>query len=337
MKLIKMFKGDRKMEGLKRLEIGLMMLVMVVLLSVPMMSQAEEGSPALPEINYPIEDNNLVVALGGTLDTINSAMVKEGPVEFEEIKKDTSTLASVDIYNLQTIPDELSHMELRESSGETFGLPTTVPEGHCSYGNAKCLSGGHHTSIDYAGPDGGIPRFAAVATNSGTVVEAELLSSNDHGMGNNVIIKHDNGIYSSYSHLASIDSKIKKGAPVSKGQTIGIIGSSGYGDSYCYLKGKATSSKCKGKKDVNVNNNLHFEMKTCGKSSSCSGKQSWGFLRARCRCDFQPVALSGGLLTPFMPGVADPLPTPCCDKIAARPPPREHGPFYARPPLTHPP
>ncbi|KJU85533.1 secreted protein containing Peptidase M23 domain protein [Candidatus Magnetobacterium bavaricum] len=247
MKLIKMFRGYGKMKILK---IGLMMLSMIVLLSVPMVLQSEEGSPALPEIDYPIVNNNMVAALEvvPNIDIINSAPI--------------------------SIPDELSHMA---SSDKTFDLPTKVSEGNCLYGNTKCLTGKHHhTSIDYAGPDGGIPRFAAVAISSGTVVEAERLSRNDHGMGNNVIIKHDNGIYSSYSHLAYIDSKIKKGAPVSKGQTIGIIGSSGYGDRYCYLKGKATSSKCKGKKDVNINNHLHFEIKTCGKSSSCTGKQSWG-------------------------------------------------------------
>ncbi|MBF0336673.1 MAG: M23 family metallopeptidase [Nitrospirae bacterium] len=109
------------------------------------------------------------------------------------------------------------------------------------------------TGIDYSGFG------TAVATSSGTVVVAETLSSKDHGMGNNVIIQHDNGIYSSYSHLASIDSKIKKGNTVSKGQTIGTIGGSGYGKTNYW------------------GTHLHFEIKTCGKSSSCSNGQFWGY------------------------------------------------------------
>lgn len=61
-----------------------------------------------------------------------------------------------------------------------------------------------------------------VAAESGTVVSAGWNSS---GFGYAVTIRHANGLYSLYGHLSSIS--VRAGQSVSRGQAIGVIGSTG--------------------------------------------------------------------------------------------------------------
>lgn len=125
-----------------------------------------------------------------------------------------------------------------------IGKPTSLPPTPgCGYGSTSCKKPNHyHTGIDYAG-DG-----TAVAAARGEVSRVESTSVNDHGMGNNVIVKHTLGdcstIYSSYSHLAKHTVKFKDA--VAMGQEIGKTGGTGY---------------CKGV-PCKWGTHLHFEMKT---------------------------------------------------------------------------
>lgn len=73
-----------------------------------------------------------------------------------------------------------------------------------------------YNAIDIAG-SGNI-----FATESGTVISAGWQSG---GFGNAVVIKHANGLYSLYGHLASIN--VKAGQSVTRGQVIGLMGSTG--------------------------------------------------------------------------------------------------------------
>lgn len=73
-----------------------------------------------------------------------------------------------------------------------------------------------YNAIDIAG-SGNI-----LATESGTVVSAGWQSG---GFGNAVVIKHSNGLYSLYGHLASVS--VKAGQSVTRGQVIGVMGSTG--------------------------------------------------------------------------------------------------------------
>ena len=77
-----------------------------------------------------------------------------------------------------------------------------------------------HKGIDIAGLGYGKPIYSA---NNGTVYLAKYSSS----YGNYVVINHNNGYYTLYAHMKSIDSKIKVGKTVSRGQVIGYIGSTG--------------------------------------------------------------------------------------------------------------
>lgn len=81
------------------------------------------------------------------------------------------------------------------------------------------LGGGteHHDGIDLTGSTG----QTVMAARDGVVVEAGF----DASCGNHVIVKHDNGYYTYYFHLTSIE--VSNGANVSVGQRIGGMGTTG--------------------------------------------------------------------------------------------------------------
>ena len=80
------------------------------------------------------------------------------------------------------------------------------------------FSGGHR-GIDIIAPYGN-PVYAA---GNGVVVLAAM--GYNGGFGNMVEIDHGGGIISRYAHLSAIH--VAPGARVTKGQTIGLIGTSG--------------------------------------------------------------------------------------------------------------
>jgi murein DD-endopeptidase MepM/ murein hydrolase activator NlpD len=77
---------------------------------------------------------------------------------------------------------------------------------------------GRHSGLDIAAPLG----TPVVASNNGVVVLARLL----HVTGNTVILDHGSNLFSSYSHLERIEAKV--GQQVTKGQTIGTVGNTGF-------------------------------------------------------------------------------------------------------------
>lgn len=76
-----------------------------------------------------------------------------------------------------------------------------------------------HEGLDISGTGYGSPIYAA---NNGTVDRAGYTSTN----GNYIYINHNNGYYSIYAHLASIN--VTVGQAVSMGDKIGTMGQSGY-------------------------------------------------------------------------------------------------------------
>ncbi|MDF2544860.1 MAG: hypothetical protein K0S47_4578 [Herbinix sp.] len=92
------------------------------------------------------------------------------------------------------------------------------------YGNAskgKHVTKGGGTilgAMDISGPDSDI-----LAAESGTVTAV----SYDSGWGNSITIQHDNGFYSFYAHLKDKSITVAVGSKVSKGQKIGVMGSTG--------------------------------------------------------------------------------------------------------------
>ncbi|MDR3309774.1 MAG: M23 family metallopeptidase [Oscillospiraceae bacterium] len=75
-----------------------------------------------------------------------------------------------------------------------------------------------HTGVDIGG---GINGKNIVAADSGTVILATYNSS----YGNYVVINHGNGYTTLYAHMQKM--KVKKGDKVTKGDVIGLVGSTG--------------------------------------------------------------------------------------------------------------
>ncbi|MBX2878862.1 MAG: M23 family metallopeptidase [Granulosicoccus sp.] len=76
-----------------------------------------------------------------------------------------------------------------------------------------------HKGIDYAAPIG----TEVYAAESG-VVDKKYLSKS---YGNYVRIKHENDFYTAYAHLDSIVDGLAEGTPVTRGQVIGKVGTTG--------------------------------------------------------------------------------------------------------------
>lgn len=74
-----------------------------------------------------------------------------------------------------------------------------------------------HNGIDVAAPSGA----NIIAAASGEVITSEYSSS----YGNYIVINHGSGVTTLYAHMSA--RKVSKGAKVSQGQTIGLVGSTG--------------------------------------------------------------------------------------------------------------
>ncbi len=106
--------------------------------------------------------------------------------------------------------------------GGEFRWPTKATRITSYYGTRKdpiTKKSSMHTGIDI-GSGMGTEIYAA---NSGTVVVAGWSSK---GYGNYVVIDHGGGKSTLYAHMSKI--KTKKGAKVTKGDVIGLVGSTGY-------------------------------------------------------------------------------------------------------------
>lgn len=78
-----------------------------------------------------------------------------------------------------------------------------------------------HAGVDLAITSGPGP---VVAASAGTVVRAGPYG----GLGNEVTLRHPNGVETLYGHMSKIDPAIKPGATVAEGQVLGTEGSTGH-------------------------------------------------------------------------------------------------------------
>lgn len=104
----------------------------------------------------------------------------------------------------------------------------------------SAIYGTSHGGVDiWSDTDGNIhqwswvDKFPVYAIASGTILKASdsqipnNSDLNDKGLGNYIVIQHDNGYLSSYGHLSTGSFKVKAGDKVTQGQIIAYIGSSG--------------------------------------------------------------------------------------------------------------
>lgn len=117
--------------------------------------------------------------------------------------------------NLQVKNGTLNKQDFEKEVGNSIFIWPTIGGTITSYQGPRW--GKFHKGIDIARPTD----YSILAASSGTVIYAGWIN----GYGNTIQIKHENGYTTQYAHLASI--KVKKGQAVSKGNTIGIMGSTG--------------------------------------------------------------------------------------------------------------
>ncbi|RLV09776.1 peptidase [Streptomyces griseocarneus] len=83
--------------------------------------------------------------------------------------------------------------------------------------SSSLWSSGSHTGVDFHAESG----TSVHAVGAGTIVEAGWGGA----YGNNVVIRHNDGTYTQYGHLSSID--VSVGQSVTAGQQIGLSGATG--------------------------------------------------------------------------------------------------------------
>lgn len=106
-------------------------------------------------------------------------------------------------------------------TGGTWAWPTN--SGYKITSNYAWRWGKLHAALDIAW----LPRRSpAYAAGDGVVVTATKGTGSAWSLGNYVVIRHDNGIYTQYAHLDVIS--VREGQTVRKGQVVGGIGDTGH-------------------------------------------------------------------------------------------------------------
>ena len=126
-------------------------------------------------------------------------------------------------------------------STASWGWPTDSGYTFSSYYGYRLQvfgEGNFHSGVDIAGTGYGSKVYAA---NNGVIQTMEYV----YNYGYHIIINHNNGYYTVYAHMKGFAPNISVGSTVSRGQTIGYVGNSGW----------ATGP------------HLHYEIRTCARYS----------------------------------------------------------------------
>lgn len=153
---------------------------------------------------------------------------------------------------------------------QIFSFPAYGGSVGYTFNDTKAAAPGkYHTGIDCWGP--GYKSTYIQASSIGTVHGLTVNGQNDHGMGNCIILRHNVIIssggattpyYTVYAHMDGIVNGLACGQTVQRGQVIGIMGSTGYGERYYW--GRTP--------------HLHFEVKTGGVLHNPGGSgKYWGY------------------------------------------------------------
>ncbi len=142
----------------------------------------------------------------------------------KKVQKSNGEIESAVITNTETVKPSISKIIIKGSKViptvgnlNVWAWPTNKP--YIITSSYGWRWGKLHEGLDISGTGYGSPIYAA---NNGVVDKAGYTNIN----GNYIYINHNNGYYTVYAHLASIN--VKVGQAVSMGQKIGTMGQSGY-------------------------------------------------------------------------------------------------------------
>ena len=103
--------------------------------------------------------------------------------------------------------------------------------------NGQCkvtfpFKGASHKGIDMVGPNSTFDYIVAHSDGEVVAVVSNInyntSKTGQRTYGNYVKIRHDNGMYTLYAHMKYGSVEVKVGQRVSKGQTLGYMGNTGY-------------------------------------------------------------------------------------------------------------
>ncbi|WP_194841395.1 peptidoglycan DD-metalloendopeptidase family protein [Salinibacillus xinjiangensis] len=162
----------------------------------------EEGQKGKKKIHYQIVQKN-----GSEVER----KIKEEEVIKEPV--DEVVLKGTKVRQLKSKPATKS--KPKSSSGSGFSWPTA---GGIITSYMGPRGGGYHSGIDISG----VSNRTIYAAEDGVVSSAGY---QNNGYGNRIVINHQNGTKTTYSHLSFIH--VSSGQKVSKGQAIGVMGATG--------------------------------------------------------------------------------------------------------------
>jgi len=149
---------------------------------------------------------NITIVNGVTIDAINVSKVELKPAVNEIVIKGDKIIPNVGSLYSWLWPTDSGY---RISSRFGWRIDPV-------YGGRA-----HHNGLDIAGLGYGGNIYAS---NNGTI---EKIRSESWGLGNYVVINHNNGYYTVYGHMQRFADNLQEGQTVARGQVIGYIGSTG--------------------------------------------------------------------------------------------------------------
>ncbi|MGP3634937.1 M23 family metallopeptidase [Streptomyces sp. 24-1644] len=147
-----------------------------------------------------------------------AAAPKAAPSKAAAPKADTSANSGSSSAESVTSTNASTSTAASESTGSGWAAPVADATVTTPYrASGSMWSSGYHTGADFQAASGTSVR----AIGPGTVVSAGWSGS----YGNEVVIKHEDGMYSQYAHQTSLN--VSVGETVTGGQQIGLSGSTG--------------------------------------------------------------------------------------------------------------
>lgn len=140
-----------------------------------------------------------------------------------------------------------SEIDSKASNSKGFGWPVDLTNNdgarviNCIFPYTAGY-GAAHGAIDIAPGEGA---NTIIAAKDGKI---KRISKSSSGYGNSILIEHEDGYYTRYSHLSSINSNMVEGLEVKKGQPMGYMGNTGNStakhlDFEIYKDGTASSNR----------------------------------------------------------------------------------------------
>lgn len=169
------------------------------------------------------EASAVISSLQGQINS-NSSVLNQLTAQEKQLNADIQQKVNeLNKQNEQNKPSDSSN----NSSGSTVGTGNLVWPSYCTYITSRQGPRTHPVTGEYknhGGTDIGASYGSAIyAADSGTVIRSS--DGWNGGWGNYVMIDHGNGMQTLYAHMSS--RAVSVGQTVSRGQTIGYVGSTG--------------------------------------------------------------------------------------------------------------